>query len=46
MCFWNVAGVKNKCTEVWSFLKQCDIIGLVETWVDEKEWDRIKKIYA
>lgn len=41
--FWNVAGVKNKRTEFWKYIEEFDIVGLMETWVDEKEWGNMKQ---
>ncbi|XP_018399192.1 PREDICTED: golgin subfamily A member 6-like protein 22, partial [Cyphomyrmex costatus] len=41
--FWNVAGVKNKRTEFWKYIEEFDIVGLLETWVDEKEWENMKQ---
>ena len=40
---WNVAGLKKKDEEFWKFLMDYEIIGLVETWVDEKEWERLER---
>jgi len=34
---WNVAGLKRKEEDFWEFLKDFDIIGLIETWVDGRE---------
>ncbi|XP_018393041.1 PREDICTED: uncharacterized protein LOC108772084, partial [Cyphomyrmex costatus] len=41
--FWNVAGLKNKETDFWEFLGNFEIIGLLETWIDEKEWGKLKE---
>ncbi|TGZ54682.1 hypothetical protein DBV15_12603 [Temnothorax longispinosus] len=41
--FWNVAGLKKKDREFWEYIEGFDIIGLCETWVEEKEWEKIKK---
>ncbi|KYN04775.1 hypothetical protein ALC62_04348 [Cyphomyrmex costatus] len=41
--FLNVAGVKNKRTEFWKYIEEFDIVGLLETWVDEKEWENMKQ---
>lgn len=41
--FWNVAGIKNKENEFWKYLGEFDVVGLVETWVEEKagkDWKR------
>ncbi|XP_018400175.1 PREDICTED: golgin subfamily A member 6-like protein 22 [Cyphomyrmex costatus] len=32
-----------KDEEFWKFLKDYEVIGLVETWVDEKEWEKLKE---
>ena len=44
MIFWNVAGVKNKDKEFWEYLKWYDIIGLTETWLEEKDWMNFKDV--
>jgi hypothetical protein len=41
--FWNVAGIKNKEDEFWKYLGEFDVVGLVETWVDEKAWERLER---
>lgn len=30
ICFWNIAGIRNKCEETWKYLEQFDVIGLTE----------------
>ncbi|KAG5319550.1 MOS1T transposase, partial [Pseudoatta argentina] len=35
-------GLKKKDEEFWKFLNDFDVIGLIETWVDEREWEKIK----
>ncbi|KYN03581.1 hypothetical protein ALC62_05571 [Cyphomyrmex costatus] len=40
--FWNVADLKNE-TDFWEFLGNFEIIGLLETWIDEKEWGKLKE---
>ncbi|KYM96706.1 hypothetical protein ALC62_12627, partial [Cyphomyrmex costatus] len=40
--FWNVAGMIGKDEEFWEGLKEWDIIGLVETWVEQKSWSKIR----
>lgn len=42
ICFWNIAGIINKCDETWEYLDNFDIIGLTETWIEEEEWKKIK----
>lgn len=34
--FWNVAGLDSKDTQFWECIKEFDIIGIVETWIEEK----------
>lgn len=41
--FWNVAGVSKKDREFWKEIEEWDIVGLVETWVEEKGWTKIKE---
>lgn len=41
--FWNVAGLNNKDAQFWNYIKEFDIIGMVETWIDEKCWNRLKE---
>ncbi|XP_077270175.1 uncharacterized protein LOC143901623 [Temnothorax americanus] len=43
MIFWNVAGLKKKDRDFWEYIEEFDIIGLCETWVEEKEWERMKR---
>lgn len=33
----------NKSVDVWDYIKKFDILGLVETWVEEKQWERLKE---
>jgi len=40
--FWNVAGLSKKDEEFWEYIREYDLIGLVETWLDGKGWERIK----
>lgn len=41
--FWNVAGLSNKDKEFWNGLLEWDIIVLIETWAEEKGWERIRR---
>ncbi len=41
--FWNVAGLGKKNADFWSFLRQYDVIGLTETWVESKGWEKLAK---
>lgn len=42
MCFWNIAGMMNKCEETWKYLEAFDIIGLTETWAEEETWKKVR----
>ncbi|XP_036148384.1 uncharacterized protein LOC118647469 [Monomorium pharaonis] len=42
MAFWNVAGLSNKDKEFWDGLKEWDVMFLLETWADEKGWEKIR----
>lgn len=41
--FWNIAGMKNKGEDVWKYLESFDILGLTKTWIDEKDWEKMRK---
>lgn len=41
--FWNVAGLLNKDRQFWKYIEKFDAIGLTETWVDGKQWERLKE---
>jgi hypothetical protein len=39
--YWTVADLrKKKREEFWDYLRQCEIVGLVETWVEELTWKK------
>jgi len=42
LVFWNVAGVKSKDRDFWDYLEKFYVIGLCETWIDEREWGSLK----
>jgi len=42
MMFWNVAGVRNKDKDFWESLKKWEVMVLSETWLEKKEWERVK----
>lgn len=33
----------KKDADFWNFVKQYDVIGLTETWVEEKNWEKLEK---
>lgn len=43
MVFWNVARLGNKDGEFWNWLRDWDVVTLTETWIEKKEWSRIKE---
>jgi len=42
IAFWNVAGLRNKDRDFWEGLKEWDVMFLMETWMDEKGWKKVK----
>ena len=40
--FWNVAGIMNKGNDFWTFIEKFDVVNLLETWVEENTWKKIK----
>lgn len=41
--FWNVAGVRAKDKDFWARMKEWDVIVLMETWMEEKGWEVVKR---
>jgi hypothetical protein len=41
--YWNVAGLRTK-EEFWDYVRQFEIVGLVETWVKEWSWGKNRKV--
>jgi hypothetical protein len=41
--YWNVAGLSRKGEEFWEYIRKFEIVGLVETWVEERSWKKIEK---
>lgn len=37
-----VAGVRNKDKDFWEGLEEWDIVVMIETWIDEKGWEKIR----
>lgn len=33
----------NKDAQFWEYIKQFNIIGMVETWIEEKRWSRARE---
>lgn len=42
--FWNVAGIKKKEKDFWNYIERFDVVGLCETWLEEKEWMKMEKL--
>ncbi|XP_066596130.1 golgin subfamily A member 6-like protein 22 [Prorops nasuta] len=43
IAFWNVAGVTNKDEDFWQRIGRWDVVCLVETWLEEKGWNALRK---
>ncbi|XP_071572354.1 uncharacterized protein [Temnothorax nylanderi] len=43
VAFWNVAGISNKDKNFWEGIKEWDVIVMMETWTDEKGWEKVKE---
>lgn len=41
--FWNMAGLKKKEEEFWRGLEEWDVVVLIETWIEEGIWKKIRK---
>lgn len=40
--FWNVAGLKNKDDDFWKGLEKWDVMVLLETWAENKDWGGLR----
>lgn len=40
--FWNIAGLTNKDQDFWSYIVNFDVIFLLETWLEDNKWKKIK----
>lgn len=40
---WNVAEVESKDKEFWQIIREWKVIVMIETWMEEKGWERMKK---
>ncbi|KOC69645.1 hypothetical protein WH47_10756, partial [Habropoda laboriosa] len=38
-----VAGIERKDREFWKFVEGFDYVGLLETWVDQRKWESLRK---
>lgn len=41
MLFWNIAGT-NKDKDCWKFIESFDFISLCETWLEKKDWIKLR----
>ncbi|TGZ50572.1 hypothetical protein DBV15_11468 [Temnothorax longispinosus] len=41
--FWNVAGLENKDKDFWGRLKKEDVLVMLETWIRENGWEKIRR---
>jgi hypothetical protein len=42
--YWNVADLRKKEEKCWDYVRQYEIVGLVETWVEKRSWKKIEKL--
>ncbi len=40
--FWNICGLKKKDKDFWDYIRKFEVVGLVETWVEEKNWENTR----
>jgi len=40
--FWNEAGLRNKDKDFWKGLERWDVVVMMETWVEDKDWGRMR----
>lgn len=40
--FWNVVRLRYKDRDFWKGIRQWDVMIFIETWIDEKNWRKIK----
>jgi hypothetical protein len=38
--YWKVAGLRKKEQEFWEYVRQFEIVGLAETLVKERSWEK------
>ncbi|KAJ3644328.1 hypothetical protein Zmor_026994 [Zophobas morio] len=44
LLFWNIAGLKKKDNLFWDYVKNFDFVGLTETWILERDWNKLKDV--
>lgn len=40
--FWNVQGLRKNVNEIECYLKEFEVVALLETWVEEKYFERLE----
>jgi hypothetical protein len=40
---WNIAGLSKRGEQFWEYVRKFEVVGLVETWVEEWNWEKIEK---
>ena len=40
--FWNTVGIKNNDRDFWNKMEGYEIINLMETWIEDKDWKGLK----
>ncbi|XP_011859705.1 PREDICTED: UPF0329 protein ECU05_1680/ECU11_0050-like [Vollenhovia emeryi] len=43
--FWNIAELMRKNEEFWKEIEKWDIIAMLETWVEQKDWVKLRRDY-
>ncbi|XP_063905575.1 golgin subfamily A member 6-like protein 2 [Zophobas morio] len=41
--FWNVQRLRKKEEEFWDYVGKFDVVGLVETWVQRENWEKLEE---
>jgi hypothetical protein len=41
--YWNVAGLRKRGDEFWDYVRQFEVVGLVETWVEKQSWEKVER---
>ena len=41
--FWNIVGLGRKDEDFWEYIKEKDIMFLMETWVQENNWEKMAR---
>ncbi|KAJ3646142.1 hypothetical protein Zmor_023744 [Zophobas morio] len=44
LLFWNIAGLKKKENLFWDYVKNFDFVELTETWILERDWNKLKDV--